>query len=194
MMTVDDIKKYRVTEQLRDQRSITVRAIRPDDKDLLREAFKELDEESIYTRFFGPKKELTEKELAWATEVDFIRDIALVVCIQEGDRERIIGGGRYLGTAKGSDLPTTAEIAFMVEEDYHGLGIASILLKHLVLIGKEQGVSRFEAEVLPQNKAMLRVFHRSGLPVTTVPSGDSIHITIHLDKERESETSGGTLR
>jgi len=180
MMKVDDIKKYRVSEQLRDQRSITVRAIRPDDKDLLREAFKELDDESIYTRFFGPKKELSEKELAWATEVDFIRNIALVVCIQEGDRERMIGGGRYLGTTV-SDLPTSAEIAFMVEEDYHGLGIASIVLKHLVLIGRQQGVSCFEAEVLPQNKAMLRVFHRSGLPVTTVPSGDSIHVTILLE-------------
>ena len=180
MMTVDDIKKYRVTEQLRDQRLITVRAIRPDDKELLRDAFKELDEESIYTRFFGPKKDLTEKELAWATEVDFVRNIALVVCIQEGDMERVIGGGRYLGTA-GSGVPTSAEIAFMVEEDYHGLGIASLVLKHLVLIGRQQGVSRFEAEVLPQNKAMLRVFDRSGLPVTTVPSGDSIHVTIRLE-------------
>lgn len=180
MMTKDDTIKYRVTEQLRDQRSITVRAIRPDDKGLLREAFKELDEESIHTRFFAPKKELTEKELAWATEVDFIRNVALVVCIQEGDRERIIGGGRYLATA-GSDLPTSAEIAFMVEEDYHGLGIASILLKHLVLIARGKGISRFEAEVLPQNEAMLRVFHRSGLSVTTVPSGDSIHVTILLE-------------
>ncbi|HXX80178.1 MAG TPA: GNAT family N-acetyltransferase [Thermodesulfovibrionales bacterium] len=180
MMTVDDIKKYLVTEQLRDQRSITVRAIRPDDKELLREAFKELDEESIYTRFFGPRKELTEKELAWATEVDFIRNVALVVCIQEGDREKVIGGGRYLGTT-GSGPPASAEVAFLVEEDYHGLGIASMVLKHLALIGREQGVSRFEAEVLPQNKAMLRVFHRSGLPVTTEPSGDSMHVTILLE-------------
>ena len=180
MMTVDDIKKYRVSEQLRDQRLITVRAIRPDDKGLLLEAFKELDEESIYTRFFGPKKDLTEKELAWATEVDFIQTVALIVCIQEGDRERIIGGGRYLAPA-GSDLPTSSEIAFLVEEDYHGLGIASMVLKHLVLIGRGQGVSRFEAEVLPQNKAMLKVFHRTGLPVTTVPSGDSIHVTILLE-------------
>ncbi len=179
MMTKDDIINYRVTEQLRDQRSITVRAIRPDDKGLLREAFKDLDEESIYTRFFASKKELTEKELAWATEVDFILNIALVVCIEEGDRERIIGGGRYLG-APGSDPPTTAEIAFLVEEDYHGLGIASILLKHLVLIGRAQGILRFEAEVLPQNKAMLRVFQRSGLSVTTVPTGDLMHVTILL--------------
>jgi len=180
MMTLDEIKNYRVTEQLRDQRLITARAIRPDDKGLLLEAFKEFDEESIYTRFFGPKKELTEKELAWATEVDFSRNVALVVCIQQGDRERIIGGGRYLGTA-GSDLPTSAEIAFMVEEDYHGLGIASIVLKHLVLIGRQQGVSCFEAEVLPQNKAMLKVFQRSGLPVTTVPSGDSVHVTMRVE-------------
>jgi RimJ/RimL family protein N-acetyltransferase len=181
MMTVDDIKNYRVNEQLRDHRLITIRAIRPDDKELLREAFKELDEESVYTRFFGPKKELTGKDLAWATEVDFVRNVALVVCIPEGDRERIIGGGRYLATA-GPALPTNAEIAFMVEEDYHGLGIASMVLKHLVLIGRQRGVSRFEAEVLPQNKAMLRAFERSGLPVTTVPSGDSIHVSIRLEQ------------
>ena len=180
MMTKDNIINYRVTEQLRDQRTITVRAIRPDDKELLREAFKELDEESIYTRFFGPKKELTKKELARATEVDFICTVALVVCIQEGGRERVIGGGRYLGTT-GSDHPTSAEVAFLVEEDYHGLGIASMVMKHLVLIGRAQGVSHFEAEVLPQNKAMLKVFHRTGLPVTTVPSGDSIHVTIRLE-------------
>ena len=179
MMKVDDIKKYRVTEQLRDQRSITVRTIRPDDKELLREAFKELDQESIYTRFFAPKRELTEKELAWATEIDFIRNVALVVCVQEGDRERLIGVGRYIAGA-GSDLPASAEVAFVVEEDYHGLGIASILLKHLALIGRGQGISRFEAEVLPQNKGMLRVFDRSGFLVTTVPAGDSIHVTVLL--------------
>jgi RimJ/RimL family protein N-acetyltransferase len=177
-----DIVHYRVTEQLRDQRSVTIRAIRPGDKGLLHEAFKELDEASVYTRFFAPKLQLSEAELIWATEIDFVRNVALAACVQEGDRERIIGMGRYVA-APGPDLPTSAEVAFVVEEDFHGLGIASILLKHLVLIGRKQGLSRLEAEVLPQNKAMLRVFRRSGLPVTTAPGEDAVHVTIRLDRE-----------
>ncbi len=76
-----------------------------------------------------------------------------------------------------------AEIAFAVEEDYHGQGIASILLKHLLLIGRQQSISRFEADMLHANKKMLRVFERAGLPFVTKASSDSIHITMFLNKE-----------
>jgi GNAT superfamily N-acetyltransferase len=182
MMKKDDIANYTVAEKLRDQRAVTIRAIRPGDKGLLLEAFKGLEASSIYSRFFGPRKELTDRELIQATEIDFIHNVALVSCIQESARERIIGVGRYIAL-EGSDPPSAAEIAFVVEEDYHGQGLASILLKHLLLIARQQGISRFEADVLHANKKMLRVFERSGLPVVTKASSDSIHITISLNKE-----------
>jgi RimJ/RimL family protein N-acetyltransferase len=180
-MTRDDLLNYRVTERLRNGLEVTIRTIRPEDKMLLLKAFKELEATSVYTRFFAPKKDLTDQELKWATEIDFVRHVALVACIGENGEETIIGGGRYIA-AEGPDLPSAAEIAFAVEEDYHGLGLASILLKHLVLIGREQGIARFDADVLPTNKAMLRVFSRAGLPVSTVPSGDSVHVAIFLNK------------
>ncbi len=59
----------------------------------------------------------------------------------------------------------SAEIAFTVEEDYQGQGIASSILRHLIHIAREKGVSRFEADVLAENIAMLAVFARSGLPM-----------------------------
>jgi RimJ/RimL family protein N-acetyltransferase len=178
-MKIDDIANYTVVEKLRDQRPITIRAIRPDDKELFREAFNGLEASSIYLRFFGPRKELTDRELIQATEVDFIRTVALVACVQESSGERIVGGGRYI-TYGEADPTSAAEIAFVVEEDYHGQGIASILLKHLLLIGRKQGISRFEADVLHANKKMLRVFERTGLPVVTKTSSDSIHVTMKL--------------
>jgi GNAT superfamily N-acetyltransferase len=181
-MITNDIANYTVVEKLRNQRTVTIRAIRPGDKELLREAFKELEASSIYLRFFGPRKELTDRELIQATEVDFIRNVALVSCVQEGARERIIGVGRYIAY-EGPDPPSAAELAFVVEEDYHGQGIASILFKHLLLIGREQGISRFEADVLHGNRKMLRVFERTGLPVVTKASSDSMHVTIFLNKE-----------
>lgn len=180
-MKRDDLSSYRITEHLHNGLEVTVRAIRPEDKGLIAAAFKELEESTIYMRFFVPKKDITERELKKVTEVDFSRHVALVTCIQEGGRERIIGDGRYIA-ADESDPPSSAEIAFVIEEDYEGLGLGSILLRHLVLIGREQGISRFEAEVLPSNTAMLRVFSRSGLTMTTLSSDDSVHIIIFLNE------------
>ncbi len=181
-MNRNDIANYMVVEHLRNQRPVTIRAIRPGDKGLLLEAFKGLEAGSIYTRFFGPRKELTERELVQATEIDFIREVALVSCIEDRAREQIIGVGRYY-VLGGSDPMSAAEIAFVVEEDYQGQGLASILLKHLLLIGREQGISRFDADVLHANKKMLRVFERAGLSIVTKASSDSIHVTMFLNKE-----------
>ena len=71
----------------------------------------------------------------------------------------------------------------MVEEDYHGLGVAGRLLHHLALIARERAIDRFEAEVLPENRAMLAVFARSGLPMTEGGSTVSIRVTIELAAE-----------
>lgn len=172
-------KNFEATETLKSGLSVKVRAIRPDDKAGMLEAFGRLDPESVYTRFFQYKPLLSNRELKTATEVDFENVVALVVTIESGGREVIIGGGRY-ATIASSSGPRRAEVAFMVEEDFHGQGIAGRILSHLAGIAREQGVSRFEAEVLPQNKAMLAVFSRSGLPMKQNFSDGVIHATLSL--------------
>ena len=56
-----DLRSYHAVEQLKNGLSVTVRAIRPEDKERLTEAFRNLERESVYTRFFGFKNELTKK-------------------------------------------------------------------------------------------------------------------------------------
>jgi GNAT superfamily N-acetyltransferase len=58
----------------------------------------------------------------------------------------------------------SAEVAFVVEEDYQGLGIASLTLRHLAAIAEDKGVVQFHAEVLQENRGMPAVFKRSGFP------------------------------
>jgi len=106
---------------------------------------------------------LTEEELKSATELDFESAVALVVTTGEGEHETIIGAGRY-AVIDETGKSGSAEVAFTVEEDYHRQGIARILLQHLASIAREKGLSRFVAEVLPENRGMLTVFSRSGLP------------------------------
>ncbi len=174
-----DARNYSVQEALKNGLQVTVRAIRPDDREAILAALKELDERTFYLRFFAPKREITERELHKAINVDFVHTIALVVCIPEGNGEKIIGAGRYIAFGN-ADPPDRAEVAFMVEEDYHGLGIASMILRHLAGIAKQKGVVQFHAEVLPDNKGMLAVFSKSGFPVKQEIVEGLAHVTILL--------------
>lgn len=174
-----DAKNYSSRETLKNGLHVTIRAIRPDDMDALLAAFKELDERTIYLRFFGPKQEVSHRELAEATDVDFVRTVALVTCIQNGTGEKIIGAGRYIAFGD-ADPPDRAEVAFAVEEDYQGLGIAGKMLRHLAGIAKQKGVVQFQAEVLPENKGMLTVFNLSGFPVRQEFVEGLVHITLLL--------------
>ncbi len=174
-----DLRNYHAVEQIKNGMTVTVRAIRPEDKDRVLDFFRNLEGESIYTRLFTAKGELTEKDLKWATEVDFEKAMALVVTKSEGQTETIMGGGRYV-TYDAPGGQHRAELAFMVEEDYHGLGIASRILRHLIGIARDRGIAMFEAEVLAGNKAMLNVFARSGLPMKQSLDGKVIHITLEL--------------
>ena len=58
--------------------------------------------------------------------------------------------------------PGEAEVAFLVEDAHQGRGIGQLLLEHLAQAGRERGVERFVAEVLPDNKAMIATFGDAG--------------------------------
>ena len=177
-----DARNYSSQETLKNGLRVTVRAIRPDDKDALVAAFKELDERTIHLRFFGPKNELTPRELKDATEIDFVRTVALVTCLQDTAGEKIIGAGRYMVFGD-AEPPDKAEVAFIVEEDYQGLGIASITIRHLANVAKRQGIAQFHAEVLQENKGMLAVFKRSGFPMKQDCAEGITHVTLSLAGE-----------
>ena len=172
-----DPQGYRESETLNDGSVVTIRSIRTEDGDSVLEAFKGMDKQSVYRRFFSPKKELSQAELEQLTNVDFSNVVALVVTKRSVEGELLVGGGRY---ALGGPGATEAEIAFVTNGDYRGLGIASLILKHLARIAREAGLMRFDAEVLAENQPMLAVFRRSGLPMQQHWEGNVIHVTLSL--------------
>jgi GNAT superfamily N-acetyltransferase len=176
-----DFRNFVVTQVLPNGRAISIRAIRPDDKERMRAAFANLESRSVYMRFFGYKKELTDAEMEQATEVDFDQVVALVGTIGSGSAEVIIAGARYVRGA--GPASSSAEVAFVVEEDYQGQGIASCLFDHLISIARRTGLSHLEADVLASNGSMLAVFARSGLPLRQHQDRGVIHVILSLDAE-----------
>ena len=170
---------FRCEETLRNGLAVTVRSLRPDDRERMARAIRQLDPESIYTRLFSRRTELTESGLDRIMRVDPTRDIALVVTIGSGADETVIASGRCMESGIGAG-ERKAELAFVVEEDYHGLGIASRLLRHFVGLARERGIGVIEADVLAGNKAMLAVFARAGLPMQRRHEGGTVHVTLSL--------------
>jgi len=76
-------------------RGITIRAVRADDRGGIAKAFRALEPESIYRRFFFPKRELSYEELRRLAECDGARDVILVATVASADQEIIVGLGRY---------------------------------------------------------------------------------------------------
>ena len=161
---------------LRDGTQLAIRAVRPDDRERVVRAFAALDRESVYTRYFTYKRELSEADLAHLDTMDLVREAILVATVTGKDGETIVGAGRYIV----QDAPDAAEIAFTIEEDYQGHGIAGRLLERLARIARANGIDRFEAVVLQENKAMLRVFERTGWTMTTRREDDTIAVTLAL--------------
>lgn len=167
---------------------VRIRAVRPDDQQRLADAFRNLEAATIYTRFFHQKRGLSEEELKRATEVDFESEVALVATVGEGEGETIIAGARY-AVLNPADPRPSAEVAFAVEEDFQGQGIAGRLLEILTEIARAKGVARFEAEVLPENRAMIAVFERSGLSVEQRFDGGALHIVMPLGERPAGRSS-----
>ena len=183
-MNKNDIVNYSVTERLRDGRLLTIRAIRPDDKGLVIEAMRDVSADSIYRRLFVTKKELTAEGLKKITEVDFENVVAVVAVLEKDGSDHIAGGGRYIRSGA-SGAGQKAEVAFLVIDTFQGLGIASRIFKHLVAIARTAGITHFEAEVLPANEAMLKVFSRSGIPFTRTGSPEFIYLLMDLTGQEQ---------
>ena len=175
MKPAQDLAAYRAAEVLRDGRPATIRALKPQDREALVAAWERTGDKSRYRRFFTSKRALSEGEIRFFVEVNFTTHVALVAELEDGARRIIAGAGRYVVCD-----PGRAEVAFMVDDAHQGLGIGSLLMRHLVVCARSAGLEMLVAEVLAENSAMLKVFERAGLAVQTRREAGALHLDMRL--------------
>ncbi len=152
----------------------TVGLIRPltvGDRPAVRRLHEGLSAENVRLRFFSVST------FAVTTYVDHVLDSCedgSVLALGLWRHEHLMG----LGTAEVAG-PQSAEIAFVVSDQAHGLGMATLLLEHLAAAARDAGVRRFTADVLADNAPMLRVMRDAGFSVTR--RTDLGVVTIEMD-------------
>jgi len=172
---MSEAANYSVVEALRNGLRIEIRALRLDDRAGVLAAVDRSSAQSLYRRFFGLKRGFTEQEKAFFLNVDFVNHVALVAVVEEGGRQVIVGGGRYIVLQPGK-----AEVAFAVVDQHQGQGIGAALMHHLAAIARGAGLNELIAEVLPDNVPMLKVFEKSGFHVSTKRDSGVMHIALRL--------------
>jgi GNAT superfamily N-acetyltransferase len=172
-------------ERLRDGERIEIRPIRPEDRDDLAAGVRELSPESRYRRFLGATAELSERHLRYLTEVDHHDHEALVAV--EAGTEHGVGVARFV---RSSEDPEVAEIAVAVADPWQRRGVGTALLRRLNERAREEGIRRFSAEVLTENRPMLELIRELG----------EVHVKSHeqgsvaLEVEPPDDGIGAALR
>ena len=163
---------------LRDGGTAHLRPIHPSDAEAVQAFHVGQSQKSIYMRFFAFKSKLSSKELKRFTEVDYKDRVALVITIGG----EIMGIGRY----DRLDDPEEAEVAFNIADAHQGRGIGSILLEHLAAAARENGIRKFSAEVLPENRKMLMVFSDAGYDVKRHFDDGVVSLEFNIDPTDKS--------
>jgi len=158
---------------------VRFRAIKPSDEEGMRHLFYRFSDEASYYRYFHSVRSMPHPKMQEYVNVDWSRDLSIVALVGEEGKGRIIAEGRYLGIL-GSLL---AELVFVVDENFQSTGIATYLYGMLIRLAKEKGLKGFTADVLFDNQAMMKVFHKGELPVRAQLESGVYHLTIPFESK-----------
>ncbi len=162
--------------------TVRFRAIRPSDEEEMRKLFYRFSDRAVYYRYFSPIKTMPHMMMQEYVNVDYSHIMSIVGVIEESGRvPRIVAEGRY---ALSADRPY-ADVAFVVDEKFQGVGIGSFLLNALIVIARKRGIEGFTADVLVENKPMLKVFEKASFPLHAIVREGTYELTIHFAEVSE---------
>jgi len=145
----------------------------------MRRLFYNFSDESKYFRYFAPKPVMPHKEMQTYVSIDYDKVLSVVAVAEKGRNERIIAEARYAYDKSAGAY----EIAFIVDEDFQGRGVATFLFKYLIKIARDRGIQWFIAYVLPRNESMMKVFEKSKLPIQKSYENDALVLRFDLTQE-----------
>lgn len=164
--------------------SVRFRAIKPSDEEDMRKLFYRFSDKTVYYRYFSPIKTMPHMKMQEYVNVDYGHIMSIVGLAEDAGRLRIIAEGRYVLS---KDRPF-ADVAFVIDEKFQGLGVGSFLLNLLISVARKRGVEGFTADILIENKPMLKVFEKAPFPLHAVVKGGTYELTIPFSEEEPEPT------
>lgn len=176
------IKQYpqnlAAVHSFRDGLTVYFRPIKPHDVDEMRRLFYRFSDQAVYYRYFSPIKTMPYEQMQDYVTIDYCKTMSLVAFIYEPLEGHLIAEARYV--CQDDDR---ADIAFIVDEQYHNRGIASEMLNMLIKIASENRIKKFSADVLRSNIAMQKVLSRGIYKAESTLSSNVYNFEIPLSEQ-----------
>jgi len=166
-----------VTEHtFKDGITVRFRAIKPSDEEEMRRLFYRFSDEAVYYRYFSTVKTMPHYRMQEYVNIDFSQTMSIVGIIGEHGHDHIIAEARYIKNRQN----LFAEVAFIVDEKYQRIGIATYMYQMLIRLAKEEGLQGFTADVLSSNIEMMKVFSKGGHRTSANLENGLYEVTIHF--------------
>ncbi len=158
--------------------NIFFRPVRINDEQLLKDFFYHLTNDSMYNRFISTRADMPHERLQKFVVINYDREMVILATIQQEGKEVMAGMGQYIidGTTH------TAEVAFVVGNEYQGRGVGAELLSYLTFLAKKQGLLGFAATVLQDNRPMLHLFESMGFEIEKRLDAGTYELTMSFKK------------
>jgi acyl-CoA hydrolase/GNAT superfamily N-acetyltransferase len=174
-------RQYETYFKSKKKEKIMIRPVRTTDESLLKDLYYSLDERDRYLRFFEVKKVFTHSKTQYEVNIDYHNIFSIGAFVGDISNQKMIGNAAYYYNPSNN----MAEFSFIVEKEWRGHGIGSFLLKHLILIAKENAIKGFYGSIHIQNKSTLYLIQRVGyIKVTPSEAGEKeLFFELFFEKE-----------
>ena len=151
---------------------LRIRPIRPEDEPALQAFVRAQSPEDRRLRFFSHVKELDHRMAARLTQIDYDREMALVLIDPAAAETEILGVMRISADADGA----RAEYAGAVRSDLKGEGFGRLLLEEIIAYAARRGIGEVWGEVLRENGPMLGLVRKLGFAIKKSAEDPSLMI------------------
>jgi acetyltransferase len=144
---------------------VTIRPIRAEDELRTRDFFGHLSEDSRHMRFMKYVKALSDKMIHFFTHIDYEKHMAFVCEAEVEGKPTLVGEARYVANADGR----SCEFGVVIADEWHGSGIAGLLMEALIRAARAQRLDTMEGLVLRDNHDMLKFVRALGFEAAPDP-------------------------
>lgn len=176
-----------VTRKFGNDLTVHFRPIKPSDEDGMRRLFYRFSDQGVFYRYFSYVQAMPHIRMQEYVSVDYRQTMSIVGVITDGGIEHLIAEGRY--TRFG--YSPYADVSFIVDEKYQGLGIASFMLEMLMEIARKHRIQGFNATILTTNKAMIRVMEKVAPPNSLMADEGLQAYSFSFPIEKKKEEGSG---
>lgn len=157
-----------------------MRRATPADDALVADLLARLPVRTRYLRYLHPtpaSPEWSQAETARMLRRPSAAGVTLIAVAGTGEAAHAVGIGELSWASAAS---TRGELGVLVHDDQQGRGLGRALGRQLIVEALMRGLHELYAELLPENRAALRLLTSAGLPHTLVHSAGTLHITLDL--------------